>query len=79
MSASDSIVPIDRTKWSVGSQRTTGHYDDQATEYEGIRCQCRACTRSFVFTATEQQAAYEVEKRYVWYLPKLCHECSQQT
>lgn len=66
---------MDRTQWSVRSQRTNGHYDELAIEYEGIRCQCRSCTRSFVFTAEEQQIAYEVEKRFVWYLPKLCAEC----
>ncbi|WP_226450480.1 zinc-ribbon domain containing protein [Acidovorax radicis] len=70
---------MDRTQWSVRSQRTTGHYDERVTEYEGIRCKCRSCTRSFVFTAREQQVAYEVEKRFVWYLPKLCHDCSSKT
>ncbi|WP_371868223.1 zinc-ribbon domain containing protein [Pseudoduganella rivuli] len=66
---------IDRTKWSDASRRSSGHYDAQATEYEGIRCQCRKCTRSFVFSAEEQKTTYEVEKRFVWYLPKYCKEC----
>lgn len=68
--------PINRANWSSASQRTTGHYDDRATEYEGIRWQCLVCTRSFTFTAEEQQVAYEVEKRFVWYLPNRCKECS---
>lgn len=68
-------ISIDRLKWCRRSQRTTGHYDKEAMEYEGIRCKCRLCTRSFVFTAEEQKNAYEVEKRFVWYLPKHCKEC----
>ncbi|WP_082485801.1 zinc-ribbon domain containing protein [Acidovorax sp. Leaf84] len=67
---------IDRSQWCRRSQRTTGHYDEGAAEYEGIRCKCRLCTRSFVFTAEEQKYAYEVEKRFVWYLPKHCKECA---
>lgn len=69
-------VPIDRSAWSEASQRTSGQYDERATEYEGIRCQCRKCTRSFVFTAQEQKIAFEVEKRFIWYEPKHCRECS---
>ncbi|WP_405048589.1 zinc-ribbon domain containing protein [Rhodoferax ferrireducens] len=69
-------IQIDRSQWCKRSQRTTGHYDEQAVEYEGIRYQCRKCTRSFVFTAEEQQAAYEIEKRFVQYLPKFCKDCS---
>ncbi|MDM0058999.1 zinc-ribbon domain containing protein [Variovorax fucosicus] len=69
-------IQIDRSQWSPRSQRTTGHYDEAATDYEGIRCRCRKCTRSFVFTAKEQQFAYEVEKRFVDYLPKHCKDCA---
>ncbi|WP_436077506.1 zinc-ribbon domain containing protein [Acidovorax delafieldii] len=72
----DMTISIDRSQWCRRSQRTTGHYDEDATEYEGIRCKCRLCTRSFVFTAEEQKNAYEVEKRFVWYLPKHCKECA---
>ncbi len=68
-------VPIDRTAWSTSSQRTAGHYDELAQEYEGIRCPCRGCEKSFVLTAAEQQHAYEVEKKYVWWRPTLCSIC----
>lgn len=70
-------VLIDKSRWCARSQRTTGHYDELAVEYENFRCQCRRCTRSFVFTAEEQQIAYEVEKRFVSYTPKYCKECSR--
>ena len=71
-------VPIDRTAWSPSSQRARGHYDEQATEYEGIRCQCRGCQVSFVLSPEEQQIAYEVKKKYVWWLPVLCKSCSER-
>ena len=69
-------MQIDRYQWSDSSRRqTTGHYDERATEYEGIRCKCRSCGHSFVFSPEEQKVAYEQEKRFVWYLPKLCGTC----
>jgi hypothetical protein len=68
-------IPIDRSKWTVGSQRSGGHYDANATEYEGIRWQCSICTQSFVFTPEQQRQAYEVEKRFVWYKPTVCSAC----
>jgi len=69
-------VPINRKAWSTASQRSGGHYDNLATEYEGIRCRCRHCESSFVLTEEEQKLAYEVAKKYVWWRPQLCGECS---
>lgn len=69
-------MPINRSAWTPASRRSTGHYDDAATEYEGIRCQCRACEQSFVLSAAEQQYAYEVEQRFVRWLPALCPPCA---
>lgn len=71
-------VPILRTSWSASSQRTEGHYDKHATEYESIRCSCRGCGTSFVFTAQAQQIAYEVKKKYVWWLPAYCDACASR-
>jgi len=68
-------IPIDRSKWTVASQRNGGQYDRSASEYEGIRWRCSICTQSFVFTPEQQQHAYEVEKRFVWYTPKVCSAC----
>lgn len=69
-------IPINRKAWSLASQRSRGHYDERATEYEGIRCQCIRCETSFVITAEEQQFAYEVKNKYVWWLPNLCIGCA---
>ena len=69
-------IPINRKAWSLASQRSCGHYDERAKEYEGIRCKCIRCEFSFVITAKEQQFAYEVKKKYVWWLPNLCIECA---
>jgi hypothetical protein len=69
-------VPIDRGAWSPSSQRSLGHYDESATEYEGIRCRCYGCGGSFVCSADEQRDAYEVRKRHVSWLPKLCPSCA---
>jgi len=71
-------IPITRTSWSASSQRTLGHYDEYATVYEGIRCRCRRCNTSFVFTAEAQQVAYEVEQKYVWSLPAYCETCGAE-
>lgn len=71
-------IPIDRTAWSHSSRRSGGHYDEHAREYEGIRCQCRGCQASFVVSAEEQQVAYEVKKRHIWWLPALCPPCSER-
>lgn len=68
-------VPISRTSWSPSSRRTTGHYDERATDYESLRCQCRKCSVSFIFTAEAQQVAYEVKQKYVWSLPAYCEAC----
>jgi hypothetical protein len=69
-------IPINRKAWSCASQRSCGHYDECATEYEGIRCHCIRCDHSFVLAAEEQQFAYEVQKKYIWWLPNLCVECA---
>jgi len=69
-------VPISRTSWSKSSQRTGGHYDERATEYESMRCRCQGCGTSFVFTAEAQQIAYEVTKKYVWWRPAYCDACA---
>jgi hypothetical protein len=71
-------VPIDRRAWSPASQRSRGHYDEAATEYEGIRCKCRACKATFVLSAEDQKLAYEVYKKYVWWLPARCASCAQR-
>lgn len=71
-------VPINRAAWSPSSQRSAGRYDERAQAYENIRCPCRGCGHSFVLTAAAQQIAFEVEKKYVWWLPSLCAACTSR-
>ncbi|WP_348943990.1 hypothetical protein ABHF33_10865 [Chitinibacter sp. FCG-7] len=67
---------IDRTKWHKPTY--LGHYDENASHYEGIRCYCKKCGLSFVFSAESQKNAFEVEHRYPGWLPTLCPMCSEQ-
>lgn len=70
------LVPIDRSLWSRSSQRSSGgQYDSNATHYEGIRYRCRSCEASCVFSAEEQKLSYEVNKKFVSWLPSLCPSC----
>lgn len=69
-------MPINRSAWSPSSQRSTGRYDEWAQAYEPVRCPCRGCGQSFVLTAAAQQIAFEVAKKYVWWLPSLCAACA---
>jgi hypothetical protein len=67
---------INRELWSRSSQRSSaGHYDSLATHYEGIAYRCLACEASCVFTPEEQKVAYEVNKKFVWWQPRLCAVC----
>jgi len=75
---SSQSVPIERGNWTAASQRNGGQYDARATEYEGIRCKCGTCGHSFVFSPEAQKQAFEVEKRFVWYVPKQCPVCALQ-
>lgn len=69
-------TPIDRSKWNKPTYQ--GHYDDRALFYEGIRCRCRKCEKSFVFGELEQKEAFEVSGKYPGWLPSLCSTCHSQ-
>lgn len=72
-------VAIDRNEWSRSSQNSSGgHYDDEAVEYENIAYRCRKCFAGCVFSAEAQKDAYEVQKRFVWWLPSLCAQCHKE-
>ena len=67
---------IDKDLWSKSSQNSSGgHYDDRATHYENIAYRCKKCSISCVFLAEDQKHAYEIKKRFVWWLPSLCTSC----
>lgn len=67
------LVPITRAKWKKPTY--SGHYDDGAKYYEGIRCKCFRCEISFVFTPRDQKECFEEKGRFPGWLPSLCQEC----
>ena len=69
-----SKIPVNRSQWSESSQRS-----NKAIEfYEDSPWHCRGCGQSFVFTAEEQQQAFEVEQLYIHWHPVLCAACAQK-
>ena len=72
-------IKIDKSKWSSQSQRSLGgHYDLGAKHYENISVRCYKCSRSFVCTAAAQKEAYEIEKRFISWLPSRCSKCQKE-
>ena len=70
---------IDKTKWSKSSQNSSlSNYLEKATEYEGISYSCVKCGVSLSFTPKEQKEKYEVEKKYIDWLPRRCPQCQKQ-
>ncbi|WP_444931495.1 hypothetical protein ACJJIF_06880 [Microbulbifer sp. SSSA002] len=70
---------IDKSKWSDSSQKSSGgHYDSRATHYENISYSCRTCSCSCVFSAQDQKEAYEIQKRFVWWIPSRCSKCQEK-
>lgn len=72
----ESLPKIDRSKWHKPTY--PGHYDENATHYEGIRCRCKKCGISFVFSAESQKNTFEAKQRYPGWLPTLCQTCGEQ-
>ena len=68
-------ILIDRTQWSQSSQRSSGHYDSRANQYENISYQCVKCELIAIFTAEEQKYSYEVKKQFIRRIPNLCATC----
>jgi len=72
-------APIDKSAWSKSSQHSSGgHYDERATEYENIAYRCKKCFANCIFTAEAQKEAYEIRKKFVWWLPSLCAKCEDE-
>lgn len=67
-------IPVNRNRWSESSQRSYKSIEF----YEDRPWHCRGCGQSFVFTAQEQQQAFEVEQRYIHWHPVLCTACAQK-
>jgi hypothetical protein len=43
-----------------------------------MRCKCRRCEASFILTPERQKFAYEVEKKYVLWVPRFCDQCQSK-
>jgi Probable zinc-ribbon domain len=69
-----SKIPVNRNQWSESSQRSNKLIEF----YEESPWHCRGCGHTFVFTAEEQQHAFEVEQRYIHWHPVLCADCAQK-
>jgi hypothetical protein len=77
--ASAMLAIIDRSLWSKSSRNSSGgHYDERASHYENISYRCRKCFAECVFSDEAQKVAYEVEKKFVWWLPSLCAKCEAE-
>lgn len=70
---------INRSLWSKSSQNSSGgHYAERAGHYENISYRCRKCFAGCVFSDEAQKVAYEIEKKFVWWLPSLCAKCQSE-
>lgn len=69
-------VPIDRSKWKKPIYG--GHYDENETSYEGLRCRCSKCGASFVFPPEQQRELFEEQGKYPGWLPSLCQGCEEE-
>lgn len=73
------VIEIDKSQWSRNSQNSSGgHYDAGATHYENIALRCCKCFCSCVFTDEEQKEEYEINKKFVWWLPSRCSACHEE-
>ena len=61
------------TAWSEKSRRSLVCWERY--KYENEKYRCRKCGADEIFTAEQQQHAYEVEKRYIWQRRVLCATC----
>ncbi|KJV07707.1 zinc-ribbon domain containing protein [Methylocucumis oryzae] len=72
-------IPIDRSKWSVASQRSlAGCYDAATLYYEDIAYHCKKCGEPSVFSAVMQQRIYEETQKFIAWQPSLCISCENQ-
>ena len=67
-------VPSNPELWSDESKRSY-IYQSSIAEYKDIHYECWRCKKASVFTAQEQQTAYEGRKAYIWQKRTLCEEC----
>ena len=65
---------IDRESWSEESKRSYAYgFNDRF--YSDIERKCAHCSTVFVFLGETQKQIFELEKRYIWFRPRLCVDC----
>jgi hypothetical protein len=67
-------VAVTPQAWSQASKQSV-IYESPPAVYEGEFYQCFACDTRSVFTALEQQEAFETRKAYIWQRRTLCNSC----
>lgn len=69
-------VPADREQWSRSSKQSYLYQLSAHRRYVDIAYVCAKCDTPAVFTALEQQRAFEVKKAHVWQRRVLCGRCN---
>jgi hypothetical protein len=70
-------VPIEKENYSEESKRSVGHWFLRGF-YSDISYKCIKCKEKSIFSAEEQNYAYEVKKEYMWARRVLCQLCWEQ-
>ena len=68
-------VRANQAAWSPQSQRSRAFEPGAAIWYHDEYYWCTKCGSPSVFTAAQQQHAYEIEKRYIYSTRTLCDRC----
>ena len=70
-------VAADPEKWSVKSKQSVTYELGYTRAYQDIEYSCWRCQAPSVFTAEQQQQAFEVRKAYIDQRRILCEACWQ--
>ena len=65
---------MNKEAWSEESKRSYA-YGFNNRFYADIESKCVHCSTVFVFSGESQKRVYELEKRFIWFRPRLCIEC----
>ena len=68
-------VPADPEQWSDESKNSIRYLSCRVTTYQDISYKCSVCKAACIFSAQDQQHAYEVKQAYIAQGRKLCALC----
>lgn len=73
-------VKINREQWSNSSRISSewGYLYQKEIYYENITYHCVKCLNAAVFYAEDQKFSYEVHKKIIRYIPRLCPLCQAE-